>query len=223
MSARDTPHDSMPKPELLDLTRSMELVQAYQAGDAEALNDLFRRYEARLRRIVRIKMGPKLRRFFEPDDVMQDVFVVAIKQVEKMELRSHASILQLLSKIALNQLRDKADYANAQQRDPARERRLDGNSQDEDSNSGLVLPHTGPSPSQIVRHKEMEEIIDEELERLEPADYREVILQREYFDEDWPAIAESLERPTVAAVQELYRRAKMKLTKNVRPRLESTR
>jgi hypothetical protein len=53
---------------------------------------------------------------------------------------------------------------------------------------------------------------------LDPV-HRDVILLRDYSLLDWPEVREQLDRPTVAATQELYRRAQLRLGELLRQRL----
>ena len=59
-------------------------------------------------------------------------------------------------------------------------------------------------------------MIDSQLEQLDPPDYREVILMRDYYELDWEAIRESLGRPSAEAVQDLYHRAHKRLRERMR-------
>jgi RNA polymerase sigma-70 factor (subfamily 1) len=203
---------------LANLTKSVELVFQVKKGDNSALNELFRRYLPRLRRVVRIKMGPRLRQCLDPDDLVQETYMVAMSKVSELEIRSQASIMQWLTKIAEYQIRNKISYIQAQKRDPSRERHIrTGDPPSADSHiSGVVVQHEGPTPSQILSRSELEELIDACVERLEPQDYREVILLRDYYGSDWEVIREQMDRPTVEAARELHRRAHGKLREKMR-------
>jgi len=203
---------------LPNLTKSVELVFQVKRGDHSALNELFRRYLPRLRRVVRIKMGPRLRQYLDPDDLVQETYMVAMSKVSELEIRSQASIMQWLTKIAEYQIRNKISYIQAQKRDPSRERHIrTGDPPSSETNiSGVVVQHEGPTPSQILSRAELEELIDACVERLEPQDYREVILLRDYYGSDWDSIREQMDRPTVEAARELHRRAHSKLREKMR-------
>ncbi len=60
-----------------DPCHSVELVHLAQAGDQNALNELFDRYYERVRSIVRLRLGKKLRLATESGDILQDTFAVA--------------------------------------------------------------------------------------------------------------------------------------------------
>ena len=204
---------------LPDLTKTVELVRQVQGGDSEALNEIFRRYFPRLRRVVRIKMGSQMRQHLDPEDIVQETLMVAMDKLSAIEVRSQASVMQWLTKVAENQIRNKLSYIKAQKRDPNRERRLQtGESSGDLTSSGVVVPHQGPTPSQILSRAELEELIDSCMEELDPPDYREVILLRDYYGADWEAIREQLGRPSVDAARELHRRAHDKLQQKLAKR-----
>ncbi len=206
-----------PRPGPDDPTRSMELVWQGQRGDPEAVNELFSRYLPRMRRVLRIKMNPWLRSQVDPEDVLQETMMVAVRKLPELEVRTAASILQWLAKIAEYQIKDRVDHLRAEKRDPARERRLKTDDGSVDSSaSGVIVPFQGPTPSQIYVRNELEEMIDTHLEQLEPPDYREVILMRDYYESDWETIRTELDRPTVDAVQDLYHRAHKRLRERMR-------
>jgi len=194
---------------LPELTRSMELVHAFQAGQAEALHELFARYEARLRRILRIEMGAFLKRFVEVDDLLPDIYLAAQRELDGLELTSHASILKWLRAIARSKVRDQARYLKRARRDRRREVPLD------DPSAPAEVVRIGArrqaTPSEITVHAEFQELIDSCVERLDPPAYRQVILQRDYYEDDWETVRVKLRRDSLEAVQELYRRAHIKL------------
>ncbi len=213
--------EDLGRPDPLDipeLSQSMELVQRVQGGDQSALNDLFERYKPRLRRIVSVKLGSRLQRYLDEDDILQEVFIIAMSKIQGLELRSQASILQWLAKIALNEIRNKVEFHGAQKRDPQREvRLLDGSVT---SLSGVRVPAREPTPSQKALRSEFEQLVDSYVEELEPPEYREVVVLRDYYEEPWEGIRAQLGRPSVPAVQELYRRAHLKLRERMRKHLE---
>ena len=106
--------------ELVDLTKSVELVLRYKDGDQEALDELFNRYWPRLRRVIRIRMGPELRQIVDADDLVQDTLLIEMRKLGDLELRTPASIMQWLSRIAEYQIKNKLSYLKAQRRDPKR-------------------------------------------------------------------------------------------------------
>jgi RNA polymerase sigma-70 factor (subfamily 1) len=198
----------------IDPTQSMELVWQGQKGNAGAVNELIGRYIPRLRRILNIKITTAQRTRVDPEDVLQETMIVATQRLNDLEVRTPASILQWLSKIADYEIKNRLEYLHAQKRDPAREQRVRSDSESEDL-TGVIVPSADPTPSQTFARSEMEELIDLHLKQLEPPDYREVILLRDYQEADWETIRTVLGRPSVEAVHDLYRRAQKRLHERI--------
>ena len=199
---------------LPELSRSIELLHAYQAGADEARNELFARYRPRLLRIVRTKLGRALRQRLDEEDVVQETLLVAAEKLDEFELRSHSGLLQWLARIAENVIRRKYDHFQAEKRDAALEVRLQATA------SPVLLAARELSPSQHALRAEFEALVDSYVEELDPPEYREVVLLRDYYLEEWEDIRAKLARPTVAAVQELHRRAYQRLRERMRKHLE---
>ncbi len=214
---RNTLEDSLDA--LPELSYSMELVHKVRDGEGGAMDELLERYQPRMRRIIAIKMGPKLRRQIDVEDILQEVFLIVFHKIEGLELRSKASILRWMAKIAQNVLHDKVHYFSAQKRSHEREVPL----QELAPSSDILDPQISAgatSPSERAARSELQELVDRQVENLEPADYREVILLRDYQECEWEEIGSLLDRPTVSATQGLYRRAHLKLRERMRKHLE---
>ncbi len=215
MSRPAGPGPSSPEP-LPELARSVELVRQFQAGDRAACNELLERYRPRLSRIVRVKLGADLRRHLDEEDVVQEALLVAATKLAAFELRSHAGILHWLARIAENVIRQKRERHGAEKRAAGREVPL----QPGEGTTGLALAASGLSPSRQASRAELEELVDATVEALEPSEYREVILRRDYYQEEWEDVRRALDRPTVAAAQELYRRAHQRLKERLQKHLD---
>ena len=215
--ADDPAGDSRPSPlEIPELSRSIELVQLVQQGDQHALDELFERYKPRLLRIIRVKLGPRLQRHLDEDDILQEVFLIALRKMREFELRSHAGILQWLARIAENQISNRLEYYEAEKRDAGREQPL---ARDTGTTRGIHLAASELSPSQKAVRSEFEELIDAQVQGLDPPEYRDVILHRDYYQEEWDEVRSNLGRPSVEAVQELYRRAHRRLRERMQKHL----
>lgn len=191
---------------------SLALLARAQRGDASALEDLLRRYQDRLRRIVRIQLGSSfLRREFDSMDVVQSTFRAALPKIGELRPRSAAGLLQWLSLIATNQIRDAHDRHTAQKRDARRVVEL------QVDRAGVTAEgEHRPDESAILR--EVRELLDAEVARL-AVDQRRVVILRDYCGESWERIAADLARDEGAARQ-LHQRAWIKLRRVLRPKLE---
>lgn len=200
---------------------SVELARRAQRGDRAALEELFRRYQDRVLRIVRVRLGSGLRAQLESMDIVQDVFVIVQRKLPDLEVRGPGALFQWLAKIVENRIHDVQGHLFAQKRDRGRERPLDpgGAGDSGDSGGGApAIPGAGPSPSEQAARNEVGDVLDDELSRL-PEHHRTVILLRDYCGADWPEIAADLDRSPGAA-QELHRRAWIQLAWAAGPRLK---
>jgi RNA polymerase sigma-70 factor (ECF subfamily) len=203
--------DGMPDPR-----SSLDLLARAQAGDRQALDDLLRRYEERIRRIVRIQLGAStLRRDYDSMDIVQSTFCAALPRLGDFQPRTAASLLQWLAVIAVNQVRDAHDAQHTLKRDVGREEALDG------LPSGDVAAdrrlESSADPERRATLREIRELLDHEVSRL-PDDQRRVVVMRDYCGDDWDSIASALARGNGAA-RELHQRAWIKLRRAFRSKL----
>ena len=182
------------------LTRTLELVKRAQAGSDEALSSLFQRYYERVRRIVRIRLGSRLRSRMESGDILQDTFMSALGSFDHFEMRDEASFIQWLSRIAENQIRDAADYVKAAKRDVAREVPLAGTGPDSDESMGIDPVASGMLPADALSIGEQTLVVEQCLEQLSD-EYRELVVLRDYVGMSWDQIAEVTGRPSPDAAR----------------------
>src|SRR5262245_56509643 len=109
-----------------DVTHSLDLVLRAQDGDSQALNRLFERYYERVRRIVRLRLGHKLRESVDSGDILQETFIAAVRSIDNFEMREEASLINWLSRLAERQIIAAADYHGAKKRDQRRNVSLSG-------------------------------------------------------------------------------------------------
>lgn len=120
-----------PEPTAFQLPEGFEndetalLVARAKAGDAGALNDLFRRYHRMMVEVARRKIGPRLRLKEEPDDLAQTTFREAARDFPNYEYRGEASLVRWFLQILQNKIRDKAEFYSAGKRDLGRECSMD--------------------------------------------------------------------------------------------------
>lgn len=202
-------------PTPLDLSNSLDLVHRATSGDEAAIDELLRRYQDRLRRIVRVRLGARLRTKLESMDIVQDALLIAARKLADGEVVSSGAVLNWLARIAENKIHDAHDFHTAQRRDVGREERMRLEVSGE--SIGWEPPGQGPGPSSTAEGVELNELVDEALAELSD-DHREVMLLRTYCGVGWESVASAFDR-TVPAVQELHRRARILLQERVRPLL----
>lgn len=199
------------------ITETIQLVRQSQDGDAAALDTLFGRYYPRVLKVVRLRMGPKLRVRLESGDILQDAFAAAIRRFRSFEMRNEASFINWLSKIAESAIHDAADKVSAKKRDPDREMALDATTDGETFSLGTVFETDFAIPvDQAVRNEERD-LLDACIESLAPQ-YRECILLRNYVGLSFREIAEQTDRPSEAAARMMHAKAMAELVDLVRRR-----
>lgn len=195
--------------ELPSIEESLELARRAREGDRAALGDLLTRYEDRLRRIVRIRLGPRLRPHVESMDIVQNAFVIALGRFDDIELRDRASVLKWLTRVATNQIGDAVDHYGAQKRTlPA-----------SPAASGEEASAPDTPPDEAAMRTEFRALLDEEVGRLPERD-RDLVLLRDYHDGDWAFVAREV-GTSVEAAQRAYHRAWARLRERLEPRLRT--
>jgi len=59
------------------------LLELARAGDKEALNDVFARHRARLRRMVELRLDRRLQARIDASDVIQDAYVDVVNRLDE--------------------------------------------------------------------------------------------------------------------------------------------
>ena len=195
-----------------ELTASLELVARVQAGDDEARERLFRRYVPRVLRVVRARMGARLRELEEPQDILQNTFLAALSALERFEAREDAALIDWFARLVENQIRDTLKGHLAAKRESTRREPL-GDAAD----GGEGLRASDPGPLETLTREEEARLLDECISELPDAE-REVLVLRDLADASWAMIAERLGRPSEGAARELHRRAQLRLMQRYRAR-----
>jgi RNA polymerase sigma-70 factor, ECF subfamily len=174
-----------------DITHSLDLVLRAQQGDKDALNRLFERYYERVRRIVRLRLGAKLRERVDSGDILQETFLAAVGALDNFEMREEASFIQWLSRLAERQIIAAADYHGAKKRDSRRETPLKTPRADAPTATVQLdlADGKGAKPIDLIADSEEREKVEACIELL-PEEYRELILLRNYAGASWEAVAE---------------------------------
>lgn len=208
-----------------DPAASTFLLRSARAGDRRSLDELVRRYEPRLLRIVRARLPASLATRVEPTEIVDAALHSAAQQIASFEPQNEASLLHWLATIAANKIRDELDRMRAQKRDCGREVSLAalGETGSGDSSSGSAWQPAGreTSPSGMLFRKELEELFDAAVRDL-PDDQREVVLLRDYCRFDWESIARKLGRANAHAACQLHQRAWIALRRALGPKLRDS-
>jgi len=193
-----------------------ELIERAKAGEAEALNTLFSKYQGQMLELARRKIGPRLRTKEDADDLAQTTFREATRDIGRYEYRGGDSFLRWLVRILQNKIRDKAEYYGATKRDVTRE-----HSGDATAGSGDVLrfdpPSRDPTITQTLVREEEFRILRDALAELTP-DHRKAITLV-FFEGLSLGQAGAVMDRSEDAVRMLLRRAEARLQELTRARL----
>ena len=186
--------------------KTQELVSQAQNGDASALGQLCSVYGERVRRLVRLRMGPELRGQLESMDLVQDALIAAVGDLKHFTYRHEGDFLRWLSKVAENRIRDHVDRIHAAKRDVRREVRCANESGPlGDGQQDRLVPIVTTPPSGVLARREELNRLERAMDRLK-GEYREVLLLAKIEGLPHREIAERLNR-SPAAVAKLLARA----------------
>lgn len=183
---------------------TLELVRQAKGGDSRALAALLERHQARIRGLVRQRLGRDLRRELDSGDLVQEALVEVVEAFPRFEMRDERSFVRWLATLVENRLRELARYHGREKRDHSRRVPL---ASEEGSLGGPADP--GPSPSQEARGHEAQERLEGALRDL-PANWRAALELRRAGLEFEP-IAQRLGLPSAAAARMLHTRARVAL------------
>ncbi|HEX4148521.1 MAG TPA: sigma-70 family RNA polymerase sigma factor [Pirellulales bacterium] len=160
------------------------LVERLKAGDADALAELFSYYRAMLRRMIELRIDPRLAGRVSASDVLQDVYLDAAQRVRHFAAKSEMPFIVWLRLVAGQRLVDlHRQHLGAQRRDARAEVSLPAGGSPSASSAGMAAELAGhlTSPSHAAARAETRAALEAALEKLDPID-REVLALR-HFEE----------------------------------------
>ena len=165
-----------------DSPRVAELLVRLKQGDKEALAELFSIYRDWLRRIVDLRLDPRLCGRISGSDVLQDAYLDAEQRLPHF-LKSEMPFHLWLRWVMCQRLVDVHRCHLAQMRDAGREITLNGGAMPQASSVTLVRHFAGTvdSPSEAAIKREEAAALEAALEQMDPLD-REVLTLR-HFEE----------------------------------------
>ncbi len=180
-------------------TSTYGLLERMRAGDQEAFTALFRKYSPRLAVLIHYKLGPALQARIEVDDILQQTFMIALRQLPGFTYRNPGSFMNWLSRIAEHVVVDAARYHARQKRGPEATVPLRT-----ESNPMGVEPVDSATPSRIFASKEQVERLLARLDTL-PEELRAVIIMAKLECLSTQEIANRLGRSRAAVAVLLHR------------------
>lgn len=169
-------------------TTSFDLLDRARRGDDRAFEAIFQRYRTRLSVLVHYRMSDALRRDSDVEDILQEVFLRAARDLATFQYRGPASLFRWLAQIAHHVLADAARSGARVKRDggtPVRFR--------SESNPVGFEPQDSNTPSRILRQQEAIGAWNDKLAAL-PEDYRNVIAMARFEGLTIGEIAERMDK-----------------------------
>jgi RNA polymerase sigma-70 factor (ECF subfamily) len=182
-----------------ELEATIELVTRSRNGDPIALDALFRRYEARLRRWAHGRLPAAARGALDTQDLVQDTLIKVFQRLPPFEPRHAGAFRDYVWTTLWNRIRDLA-------RASARRGPSDALESD--------VPGTAPSPLEEAIGSEALARYEAALERLEPEE-REAVIARVELGLSHAEVAAALGKPSAAAAHMAVSRALVRLAEEM--------
>lgn len=151
-------------------TTSFGAVEKVKGGDYHAFAALFGKYRRRLAALLRYKAGPELLAAVEVDDLLQETFLRAFRDIQRFNYEAPGSFWNWLASIAGHVAADAARFQGRQKRNGGEVMRFRSA-----TNPDGPDPVDSKTPTLLLSEKEAVAALFERLDAL-PPDYREAIL-----------------------------------------------
>jgi RNA polymerase sigma-70 factor (ECF subfamily) len=189
------------------LGESVDLIERARTGDHDALNDLFTRHRDRLRRMVDIRLDPRLQARLDASDVVQDAYVKVTERLDEYFRQPKVPFFLWMRLVVGEQLTWlHRHHLGTGMRDAGRERSIFTGSVPEASSAALaarlVGRHTSPT-QQVVRAERVRQV-QEALNALDPLD-REILSLRHFEELTAAETAQVLGIEEAAAAKRFFR------------------
>ena len=177
------------------------LVTRAQGRDPVAAGPLYERYRGRLRTALRRMFGSgPAGATLDSEDFTQDAILAALRAIDQFEYRGHGSFLAWLLQVARRQVLQHVRRLRRHKRQGGVERLA----------TEVEPAAPDASPSELAAGNELEAVVLQCIERLEPRE-RQALLLRRYLDADAAEIQAELDLPTPGAARALLSRARTQL------------
>jgi RNA polymerase sigma-70 factor, ECF subfamily len=178
------------------------------AGDADGWDALVRRFHDRLRRMVVVRLDPRLQGRFDPSDVLQETYLDALGRLPEYLRKPKLPFFLWIRYLTGHHLgRIHRDHLGRQMRDAGREVSLYQGAMPEASSAALAAQLLGKEsrPSELAVRAERMLRLQEALNRMDPID-REVLALR-HFEHLTRAESAQVLKLSEAAAAKRYLRA----------------
>jgi RNA polymerase sigma-70 factor (ECF subfamily) len=158
------------------------LLARARANDRTALSAVLQAYEPRLLRMIELRLDRSLRRRIEPDDVLQETFLEAVRRFDEWNADPRCPFHVWLRLTCAKSLTTaQRVHLGAQKRDLGREQALVDRPSVSAANVAECFVASQTSPSQAATREEAHELLLRALEELDDMD-REILVLRNFED-----------------------------------------
>jgi RNA polymerase sigma-70 factor (ECF subfamily) len=173
---------------------SIDLRQRLRAHPEQTLAEEFGRYRARLYRIVQFRLDPQLAARLEPDDVLQEAWLAALKRVDSfLENDSLTMFVWLRLMVGQTVVDIHRHHLGSKMRDAYRELSLMNRNLSQSTAASIVSRLLGnvSTPSQAVLREESARQLRASIDEMDSID-REVLALRHFEELSNQEVAEVL-------------------------------
>jgi RNA polymerase sigma-70 factor (ECF subfamily) len=188
-------------------TDTASLLERARAGDQAALNEVFDRHRARLRRMVELRLDRRLQARIDASDVIQEAYVDAVRRLDEYLGRpDYPLFLWLRLLVGERLLKLHRHHLGTRMRDAELEVSIYRGALPAATSAALAAQLLGKhtSPTQAAVRAERMLRLQEALNSLDPMD-REVLSLRHFEDLSLAETARSLEIQEAAAAKRYIR------------------
>jgi RNA polymerase sigma-70 factor (ECF subfamily) len=167
-----------------DSSETQALIRRVEEGDDSALAELFGRYRARLRKMVKLRMDRRLQGRLDPSDVLQEAYVDVARRAGEYQADPQMPVFLWLRWITGEKLMAlHRKHLGAQMRNAGQEVSLHRGALPPASSISIAAMLLGriTSPTRAARRAEMQVRLQDVLNSMEPID-REILTLR-HFEE----------------------------------------
>ena len=179
---------------MTDSSDTRTLVIRAVAGDSQAVAELFGQYRDRLKRMVALRLDRRLQKRVDPSDVVQEALIVASNRLSEYANEPPMDFYLWLRWIAADKLLNAhREHLGTQKRDVSQEVSIYRRPMPEACSVSLAQQLLGQltSPTQAVERAELQLIVQDVLNSLEPID-REILVLRNFEQMTTTETAETL-------------------------------
>ncbi len=192
-------------------SETVRLFKAANAGDQGAIHALLVKYQDKIHKLARIRIGQKLRSKMDSMDIVQDAMLKALESVQRARdagaakiFMSEAEFLGWLYSIVKTRIYDEIRYYDAGKRHMTKEHHLDA------THGHITVDRNVAARGNPAAEWEDMMLLESLLDSLDDEE-KELIIDRDLYDYSFKEMSEKSGK-TEDAVRMQYNRIKIKLS-----------